>query len=106
MIFLTEKEVLWHGLIPLKANWSAENRFIAYTLVDSIAGNSLYIAFNAAFTPANLELPSPPENKQWYQIVNTSLASPEDFLEHPLEKPPLSTNYLLPPYSALIAKAL
>lgn len=104
--FLRENDVSWHGLEPYKPNWGGDNRFIAYTLHDSVHSESLYIAFNAYFHPSQLELPEPPQDKKWYRVVDTSLASPEDFCEDPQTHHPLKTSYTLPEYSALIAKAL
>ncbi len=30
--FLTDRDILWHGLEPLKPNWGPDNRFVAFTL--------------------------------------------------------------------------
>ncbi|MBS0604031.1 MAG: glycogen debranching protein GlgX [Verrucomicrobia bacterium] len=104
--FLRETDVKWHGLEPLKANWSGENRFIAYTLEDEVKSEPLYIAFNAQFQPSHIHLPDPPKGKKWYRIVDTSLPSPSDYCEKPTANPPLKFTYDLPEYSALILKAL
>jgi pullulanase/glycogen debranching enzyme len=104
--FLTEKDVEWHGLLPFKANWSPENRFLAWTLTDNVKSEPLYIAFNAHFQPANVQLPSPPKGKKWFRIIDTSLASPNDFCEQPQSNPPLKFTYLMPDHSVLVARAL
>jgi len=103
--FLKESDVEWHGFIPKKPNWGPENRFLAYTLHDSTKGQPLYIAFNAHFEPVHVQLPPPPQGKKWYRIMDTSLASPNDFHENPLAHP-LTYTYDMPDYSALIAQAL
>ena len=104
--FLKETDVQWHGHIPFKANWSEENRFLAWTLNDNLKSEPLYIAFNAHFKPANIQLPSPPKGKKWFRIVDTSLSSPNDFCEKPQDNPPLKLTYSMPENSAFIAKAL
>jgi isoamylase len=102
--FLKDSDVTWHGKEPNKPNWGAENRFVAYTLND--AEHPLYIAFNASFEISNIQLPDPPAGKKWFLIVDTSLASPNDFCENPQSKAALEPTYDLRDHSALIAKAL
>jgi pullulanase/glycogen debranching enzyme len=99
--FLTDQDVLWHGLIPLKSNWSESNRFVAYTLLEPLS--PLYIAFNAGAAAVTFELPEPPPHRRWYRIVDTSLPSPNDFLDAPIA---LSERYSLSSYSSFVAKAL
>ena len=104
--FLTDKDIVWHGLVPEKANWGAENRFVAYTLSDEVNAQPLYIAFNAHNQPVELQFPNPPEGKKWYRVVDTSLKSPDDFCENPKATPPLGATYHLADHASLIAKAL
>jgi isoamylase len=104
--FLKESDVEWHGLQPLKANWSDENRFVAYTLTDNVKSETLYIAFNAHFQPANIHLPPPPKGKNWFRVIDTSLPSPNDFCQNAKDNPPLKFTYTMPDYSAFVAKAL
>lgn len=100
--FLSSDDIQWHGHQPLKPNWNPENRFIAYTL-KSKNREDLYIAFNAHFEPASIELPLAPQGKKWHRIIDTSLISPEEFSEHPEQT---SSSYRMSPYSAFIAKSL
>lgn len=104
--FLTDNDIVWHGLIPKEVNWGAENRFVAYTLNDHESSQPLYIAFNAQSDAAEIQLPEPPKDKKWYRVVDTSLKSPDDFCEDPKSKPPLELTYNLSDHSTLIAKAL
>ncbi len=101
--YLNENEVSWHGRAPMQANWGAENRFLAYTLKDQ-GEDVFYIAFNAHFEPAHIQLPPPPAGKKWYRIVDTSLPSPNDICEKPHDHPSLKETYDLPDHSAFIAK--
>ncbi len=104
--FFHEKEIFWHGLMPMKANWGAENRFISYTLQDPLNHEPLYIAFNSQNTQALIHLPCAPKGRHWYRIVDTSLVSPLDFVEAPMEQPALGATYTLPAHTSFIAKAL
>jgi isoamylase/glycogen operon protein len=104
--YLTDQDVQWHGLQPLKANWGAENRFIAYTLFDHEHSEHLYIAFNATFDPVHITLPQPPSGKKWYRIVDTSHPSPDDFIEQPRALPPMKFTYDLKGYAMILFKAL
>ncbi len=101
--FLNENDVTWHGLVPNKADWGVENRFLAYTLNDTSHGESLYIAFNAHFEPAHVQLPPLPSKKKWHLVMDTSHASPNDFYENP-HTHPLSYTYDMPDYSAIVAQ--
>ncbi len=104
--FPSSSDIDWHGLKPMEANWGEDNRFIAYTLKDQAREEHLYIAFNAQYNSAHIQLPEPPHGKKWYRIVDTSLPSPDDFSERPRDAQPLKDTYDLPEYSAFIAKAL
>ncbi|MBI3236182.1 MAG: hypothetical protein HYZ48_00495 [Chlamydiales bacterium] len=103
--FLKDSEVAWHGLLPLKPNWGKENRFLAYTLKNKRTKENLYIAFNCDFKPAHLQLPPPPSGKKWYRIIDTSLPSPQDFMEDPRQVP-LEQQYDLQDHCALVIKSL
>ncbi len=103
--FLNDNEIAWHGELPLKPNWGKENRFIAYTLKNPRTKEPLYIAFNAFFKPIRIQLPNPPQGKKWYRVVDTSLPSPQDFVEDP-KTAPMPLNYEMQDHSALLIKAL
>jgi isoamylase/glycogen operon protein len=102
--FLDTSQVDWHGLEPLQPNWGS--KFLAWTLKDSINEEHLYIAFNAQSTKARVHLPTPPPHKKWYRILDTSLPSPDDFLEHPTESAPLKFTYDMSDHSVLVAKSI
>jgi isoamylase/glycogen operon protein len=101
--FFSKEDVIWHGKKPLSPDWSSESRFLAYSLKDSIQKKELFISFNAEEKSVLLCLP-PSLDKPWKQIVDTSLASPYDFIEREGKRPICSRSYLLHPYSAFIAE--
>jgi isoamylase/glycogen operon protein len=99
--FLNPEDIDWHGTTPLHPDWNASCRFVAYTLKPS-----LYIAFNATSQRPLVQLPPPPPHKKWYRIVDTALAPPHDYIENPLELPPLKNTTRMEAYSSMILLAL
>lgn len=104
--FLKDKDVDWHGPIPLHADWSEKSRFVAYTLKDPAHHRPLYIAFNANYQAVDIHLPHPPGQKQWVRVVDTSLSSPHDFVDNTPHPLPLKTTYHMKPHSAFIAQTI
>lgn len=103
--FLTEKDIQWHGEIPLKANWEKDSQFLAFTLFDLEEKYDLYAAFNAQNKKVRVEIPTPANpSRGWCWIVNTANAHPDDFFEIP---PRIESNtHIMPPYSSILLKAL
>lgn len=101
--FLGPEDIQWHGIEPLKANWGAKSRFIAFSLNDKFNHYALYVAFNASFETTKITLPK--EKAPWHQVVYTALASPEDIAEEGDAKQVTTETFELVPYSALILKA-
>jgi isoamylase/glycogen operon protein len=104
--FLQPADIDWHGMTPFEPDWSFSSRFVAYTLKDRVKENHLYIAFNATSTRPTLQLPAAPPHKKWYRIVDTSLATPHDFIDNPAEFPPLKVICKMEAYSSMILVAL
>lgn len=102
--FLSEKDIIWHGIKPHNPEWRADNRFLAFTLKDPHE-NDLYIAFNSSLHPAEVTLPEPPEECQWCFVAATYKESPEDFCENPEMHPVNEPLLELPNHSAIILKA-
>lgn len=104
--YLKNTDIDWHSQKPLHPDWHFETRFIAFTLKDHDTQEHIYIAFNAQFKPADIDLPSPPSGKKWYRIIDTSLPPPQDFNDDPKASPALQGSYRMPAYSAFVAKVL
>ncbi|HSW72127.1 MAG TPA: isoamylase [Chlamydiales bacterium] len=94
-IFMKEKEYLWHGTLPLKADWN--NRFIAVALKGK---ENLYLAFNPSSYKFSVTLPP----GKWLEVVNTE----KDWEEHYLSKdgPMLAQTFEIAPFSAILAKSV
>lgn len=95
--FLKDTEICWHGHIPFHPDWSSSSRFVAFTLKDV---SSFYIAFNADYRPAQIQLP--PQGT-WKELLATEKNWQEHFLANPEKAPLLPSTLTLAPYSALVA---
>lgn len=104
--FLKEEQIQWHGIKPFTPNWEMNNHFVAFTLLDSVDGNDLYIAFNAAGQPVEVEIPTPRKGFLWHLAIYTAYKSPKDFIEN-LEETKLDQEIvLMPSHSALLLKSI
>ncbi len=102
--FLQPEDVDWHGLNPFEPDWSETSRFVAYTLKDK--EHHLYIAFNSTNIRPTVHLPPAPPNKKWYRLVDTSLATPNDFIDNPTQFQPQKVICKMEAHSAIILVAL
>jgi isoamylase len=102
--FLKDKDITWHGKDYFKPDWNPKNRLIAFTLHDVENNYSLYVAFNAHFEHISFRVPAGDAAIPWKIIVDTSKASPEDFVDEEKAAIHLLPNYILPPHSTLIMK--
>lgn len=64
--FLGGTEVIWHGVLPLQANWDDPQSFLALSLRDQI-----YIAFNATNQMCEVTVPPPVKGKKWQIAFHT-----------------------------------
>lgn len=103
--FLTDEEICWHGHNPKQPDWTPQSRFLAFTLFDKFTEQHLYIAFNAHYYEAPIELPTPPKGKKWHRIVDTNLPSPSDFTHEKEVGAHQVHSYTLMPHSSIILKA-
>ena len=73
----------WHGIEPFKPDWSHHSLSLAKcTCIKTPEGvlQSSYLIVNAS--PKTLEFKLPHTDEQdWFRIVDTSLASPDDIVE-------------------------
>ncbi|KAL6572543.1 Isoamylase 3, chloroplastic [Orobanche minor] len=73
--FISKNDVTWH-----EDNWSNyDSKFLAFTLHEENGGD-LYVAFNAHDYFVEAVIPSPPQRRQWFRVVDTNLESPNDFV--------------------------
>jgi len=86
-----QSDITWHGKKPFAPDWSSASSFIACmfngrsTIADyGRADIDIYIAFNASLFNLSVELPAPPNGKEWKRVIDTSREYPDDFIEEGL----------------------
>ena len=73
------KDLTWHGVTPDAPDWSVSSRTLAF-LLDGSAGETgaggdapdLYVAHNGYWQDLSFTLPTAPNGKKWYVVVNTA----------------------------------
>jgi len=78
--FLNDKDITWHGRRPQEPHFERDDHLVIFTLHDENDPKDIFIVFNSSHEKHLLILPKPKEGTRWYQVVNTSLDSPEDIL--------------------------
>ncbi|NDD57681.1 MAG: glycogen-debranching protein [Chlamydiae bacterium] len=96
--FLSNTDISWHGHHPNQPDWSPTSRFVAFTM-HSLAKDDIYIAYNADYKPAKVELPKLDFPYQFYKHIDTSM----DF-DTNNKLLPVKNSILLEPYSAILLK--
>ncbi|CAK9149035.1 unnamed protein product [Ilex paraguariensis] len=96
--FICKNEVTWH-----EDNWdNCDSKFLAFTLHDD-DGRDIYLAFNAHDYSVKAVIPSPPEKRRWFRVVDTNLESPDDFVTEGV--PGLGKTYNVAAYSSILLEA-
>ena len=69
----------WHGVRLDAPDWGAHSHSLAFELNHPHYDDHLHIMLNAYWEPLAFELPALPAGIDWYRIIDTARASPEDF---------------------------
>jgi isoamylase/glycogen operon protein len=93
--FISSEAIDWHGHHPNQPDWSQTSRFVAFS---TKGAEKLYIAFNAHYLSADVELP--PESA-WKTIVNTQYSWGQQWFNG--NGPTLGRSVQMPPHTALLA---
>lgn len=82
--FLWGDDVLWHGVVPYKPDFSPWSRSLALVLDGRRTGREpdrdIYMAFNAWTETLPFRLPPSPQGKPWHRVVDTALLPPRDIV--------------------------
>jgi len=98
--FVSHDDIKWHGKHdPSKPDWSEKSRFVAFTLMDTIMNEFIYVAFNTSHLQEKIVLPF---DRIWLRVVDTSRDYPDDFVD---DLPPVGDEIYMQPYSAVVLKA-
>nr|XP_043614730.1 isoamylase 3, chloroplastic isoform X1 [Erigeron canadensis] len=96
--FIGKNEITWH-----EDNWdNYESKFIAFTLHDGDEGD-IYLAFNAHDYFVKVPIPSPPQTRRWFRVVDTNLESPYDIVPEGVDG--IGDTYNVAPYSSILLQA-
>jgi isoamylase len=80
-------EIVWHGIEPVKPDFSHESRSLAWALDGrrsdrpNLVDRDIYVAVNAWSEPLGFMIPAAPSGRPWRAVVDTALPSPEDIME-------------------------
>jgi glycogen operon protein len=80
-------EILWHGALPAKPDFSFDSRALAFALDGrrsdrlGLVDRDIYVAMNASVAPVDFTIPASPTGRPWRVRVDTSLPSPDDIIE-------------------------
>jgi len=74
-----EPAIAWHGIKLGQPDWSEDSHSLAFTLSYRQYGELLHIILNTFWEPLTFELPPLTGGQCWQRIVDTALATPEDF---------------------------
>jgi glycogen operon protein len=106
-------DIYWHGIEPRQPDFSQYSRSLAFTLdgrftsrehdPDYRIDTDFYVAMNAWREPLRFRIPPAPTRRRWHRVIDTSQASPNDFIaeeEGPVVAP--GEGYTLPPFTTLV----
>ncbi len=104
------EDISWFDEDAQTPDWSKLDHFVAFRMDGSREeilaerdDNDFYIMFNSSTRDKTVRLPVPPEGKQWYRCIDTSVAAPDDFLDDGNEELlPVQTRYVLPARSCAV----
>ena len=100
--------VIWHGVKPLKPDWSNKSNTLAWQISEKIEDKSfnIYIAANSFWKPQNFYLPKLNSNQKWHSFIDTFKNSPEDIHEIDREiQLHNQTKYKIAAYSMIVLVA-
>ena len=101
----TDPYLIWHGTKLNQPNWEDDSRHLAFTLAYPQKSEYLHVIFNAYWESQTFELPKLSQGHNWYQVIDTSLPTPNDFRE--LATAPLVQNwqYQVEPRTSVVLMA-
>ena len=79
-------DISWHGIEPWKPDWMPGSRSLAFLIAGEMRdfgpeGDFIYAVFNMWHEPLTFTLPKLPSGMRWRRVIDTSLSSPDNFLE-------------------------
>jgi isoamylase len=82
--FLWGSDVIWHGVVPYKPDFSPWSRSLALVLdgrrTSREPDRDIYMAFNAWTETLPFRIPPAPQGRPWHRVVDTALTPPRDIV--------------------------
>jgi len=75
-------QVTWHGVKLNQPEWDGASHSLAMELA-AADGEHVFVMLNAYWEPLDFELPPLAHGSRWARMIDTSLASPQDFSAPP-----------------------
>ena len=76
-------KIAWHGVRLNQSEWDDDSHSLAFELLHPQAQQHLHVMLNAYWEPLEFELPAPAAGREWRRLVDTALATPQDFSDPP-----------------------
>lgn len=77
----TDPEIIWYDMNAKVPDWTKMTRFLGFKLTGNESDNDFYVATNMDIYDLTITLPTLPNGKKWYRVVDTSFDSPEDITD-------------------------
>ncbi|MBI3395115.1 MAG: glycogen debranching enzyme, partial [Spirochaetia bacterium] len=71
----------WSGVKSGEPDWRDISHTLAFTLRHPSKKHGLHVILNSYYEDLDFELPGFAEGRRWHRLIDTSLPSPEDFVE-------------------------
>lgn len=98
------KDISWHGCKLFSPNWGDKSsKVLSFTMGAFEKGEpDLHVMLNADWQTLAFEIPKLNSKRKWYRLADTSLESPDDFMEKENAVPIKGKEYLVNSYSSVI----
>jgi glycogen operon protein len=101
----TKGHISWHGAEPGHPDWTRQSRALAYTLEHPDTGRHVHVILNAGPDDFACELPALLAGRVWTRVIDTSLAPPDDIVDHGGRGPAQPTFITVPGHSLTVLQA-
>lgn len=98
------QRIHWHGVKLNHPDWGWHSHSIAFLLTDKEDKEQVYVMINAYWEKLTFEIPYPEPTigKEWVRVIDTSLPSPNDFIDVEKAPPYRSSTYTVSPRTVVM----
>ncbi len=98
---ISQSRHAWHGIQPLKPDWSDSSHLIALGAELPADGLFVHLILNAHWEPHEVTLPDCHNGQPWRRWIDTSLESPDDIIAWESARPIEGTRYFVQSHSVV-----